>query len=110
MRIPSLKALCDAFPQSEPAALSAWRATAARGNYRAALHKADSVISGHGGESIRCPRRGLLAVYVNTGDTYSTTLLYNVASGAWRITTWGDYVEAFERRHGRAASESLCAC
>lgn len=107
--VPSFKSLCDAFPQSDPADLAMFRKRAKGSDWRVALRKADEVIQGHGGESIRCPHRGLLAAYVNTGDAYSTTLLCNIATGAWRITTWGDYVETFERRHGRRASERLAS-
>lgn len=106
-RTPSVAALIDAFPQSDASALAAWRDTAKCKRWQVALHAADIAIEGFGGEYIRHPSRGLLAVYVNTGDTYSPTLLCNIATGAWRISTWGDYVEAFERRHGRRASESL---
>lgn len=106
-RVPSQKALESAFPQSGPADLAMFRKRAKGGDWRLALHKANEVIQGYGGEIIRDPIKGLLAVYVNTGDTYSVTLLCNIATGAWRISTWGDYVESYERRHGRAASERL---
>jgi|694.fasta_scaffold70168_11 hypothetical protein len=33
------------------------------------------------------------SLYLNTGDTYSPTLLYSARSGTIRLTTWGDYVE-----------------
>lgn len=108
-RVPSLASLIDAFPQQDPAAMAAWRNKARRASWQVALRAADAAIEGYGGESISCPLRGLLAVYVNTGDTYSPTLLCNIETGAWRLTTWGDYVEAYERRHGRTASERLCA-
>lgn len=108
-RVPSLAALVATFPHSDTAALAAWRDTAKRKHWQVALHAADIAIEGYGGEAIRCPSRGLLAVYVNTGDTYSPTLLCNIATGAWRITTWGDYVEVFERRNGRNASGRLMA-
>lgn len=106
-RVPSMKALCDDFPQSDPAELEKFRKWAKRGERRLALIHADTAIGGFGGESIRCPSKGLQAVYVNTGDTYNATLLCHIPSGAWRITTWGDYVETYERRHGRAAMERL---
>lgn len=106
-RVPSTLALQEAFPQSDLFDLETFRKHAKAGSRHKAQHAADKAIQGHGVESIRCPSRGLMAVYVNTGDTYSATLLCNISTGAWRITTWGDYVEAFERRHGRKAFESL---
>lgn len=105
--VPSQKALESAFPQSDPADLAMFRKRAKGDDWRLALHKANEVIQGFGGEVIRDPIKGLQAVYVNTGDTYSVTLLCNIATGAWRISTWGDYVESYERRHGRAAAERL---
>jgi len=35
----------------------------------------------------------IVAYYINTGDTYSPTILYNCLSGTYRITTWGDFYE-----------------
>lgn len=32
-------------------------------------------------------------LYVNTGDTYDPTILYTVRSGAFRLTTLGDWAE-----------------
>jgi hypothetical protein len=31
--------------------------------------------------------------YLNTGDTYAGTILYDHADGTWRLGTWGDEVE-----------------
>jgi hypothetical protein len=39
------------------------------------------------------------ADYINTGDTYSATLLFNRESGAFQLTTWGDFFERNERRY-----------
>jgi len=38
-----------------------------------------------------------IAVYINMGDTYNTTLLYDYRSQTWRVTTWGDFVEKNEK-------------
>lgn len=37
--------------------------------------------------------------YLNTGDTYAATLVLYRGSrgGSWRVTSWGDMVEAHER-------------
>lgn len=40
-----------------------------------------------------------VADYLNTGDTYSATILFNRISGTFRITTWGDFFEKNERRY-----------
>lgn len=108
--VPSEKAIRDAFSHDlDSGFLRAFRSAAKAGKRQAAQGYADQLLEGYGVESIRCPKRGLLAVYVNTGDTYSATLLCNISTGAWRVTTWGDYVEQFEKRYGRKAFESLSA-
>jgi hypothetical protein len=38
------------------------------------------------------------AAYINLGDTYTTTLLYDYQRDKWIITSWGDWVELQERR------------
>ena len=38
------------------------------------------------------------ALYVNRGDTYVPTILYDRLSDQFRIIAWGDYVEMKERR------------
>lgn len=108
--VPSEKAIRAAFSHDlDSRLLRAFRSAAKAGKRHIAQGYADALLEGYGVESIRCPNRGLLAVHVNTGDTYSATLLCNIETGAWRITTWGDYVEQFEKRYGRKATESLCA-
>lgn len=107
-RLPALKALQEAFPQTERGHLRDFRDVVLRGfPLHLCLDIANGNIDGFGVHVIRCPNRGIIAHYINTGDTYNPTLLRNNASGAWRITTLGDFVEAFERRHGRAATENL---
>jgi hypothetical protein len=32
--------------------------------------------------------------YLNTGDTYATTIIYDHSRGSWRVGCWGDVVEA----------------
>jgi hypothetical protein len=52
------------------------------------LSAINETMQGHGVEHI-----GENALYVNTGDTYSPTLLYDYSTGTIRLTTWGDFVE-----------------
>jgi len=40
-----------------------------------------------------------LAEYVNTGDTYNPTVLYDYSEGKFYLTTYGDWVEKYEREH-----------
>jgi hypothetical protein len=62
---------------------------ASYGQVKKALLLANEAIHGHGVESLypEYPR----IVYVNMGDTYSRTLLFNGTS--LMIGSWGDYVE-----------------
>ena len=41
--------------------------------------------------------------YINTGDAYSTTILYRPDHNRFYITTWGDVVESLERQGWRFA-------
>ena len=41
-----------------------------------------------------------IAEYLNTGDTYSATVLFRHDTGTFRITTWGDFFEKNEKRLG----------
>jgi hypothetical protein len=39
-----------------------------------------------------------IAEYVNMGDTYDTALLFDYTAGRFVVTSWGDWVEARERK------------
>jgi hypothetical protein len=43
--------------------------------------------------------RGIIALYVNTGDTYIATLLYDTENEIFMVEGWGDFLEAWERDH-----------
>jgi hypothetical protein len=36
----------------------------------------------------------IVADYVNTGDTYNTTILHDHVTSRFMVTSWGDYVES----------------
>lgn len=79
---------------------------AAHTNKRAekALEEVDKLINGHGVEAIEGDyvdsyHQNIVATYVNMGDTYNTTVLYETATGRFFITTWGDWVERNERKY-----------
>lgn len=40
-----------------------------------------------------------IGAYVNTGDTYATTVILD-EDGAFHVTSWGDFLEAWERDQG----------
>lgn len=60
---------------------------------------ADKILTGHGVEALVAEDGDtLIATYVNMGDTYAPTLLFDWTDVRWRLTTWGDFVETAERR------------
>jgi rubrerythrin len=75
------------------------------------LQQVDKLIGGFGVEIItdrkseeRLPGANwdqpTAAAYVNTGDTYNLTVLYDYYDHKPRITAWGDWVEEYERKVG----------
>jgi hypothetical protein len=40
-----------------------------------------------------------VAAYVNTGDTYSPTIILDYIAARWRLSTFGDFIERFERKY-----------
>jgi hypothetical protein len=66
------------------------------------LREADRVLNGHGVEYIDSredtmrSRDGIS--YVNMGDTYDTTLLFDYKTGRFSVGSWGDVVERQPRR------------
>jgi len=69
------------------------------------LQKIDKIVDGFGVETIRGDTiidyyfRDIVAFYINTGDTYSPTLLYKTETGTWLLTTWGDWVERNDSKY-----------
>ena len=59
----------------------------------------NDALDGFGVESIE-GRGGFIASYVNMGETYETTILYNELTDTFLIVSWGDWVERNERRYG----------
>lgn len=74
------------------------------------LAVANHYLNGCGIESIglpegcfdRCQDPEVDIRYVNLGDTYATTLCK--VNGRYRVSSWGDIVEAWDRRHPHAVS------
>jgi hypothetical protein len=70
-----------------------------------ALGYADGLLEGYGVEPIRGDwvdnyYGDIVALYVNTGDTYNPTILYDVNAGKFLVTSWGDWVERYGDRYG----------
>jgi hypothetical protein len=63
-----------------------------------ALEDANRLLKGHGVEPIRGRNEGgywqdVVALYVNMGDTYNATVLYDVEASEFLVTSYGDWVE-----------------
>lgn len=69
-------------------------------NAEALLREADEVIDGFGVEAIRDGDGDVIAEYVNTGDTYNPTFVWDYGEEEMYYTSWGDWVEDYERRTG----------
>jgi hypothetical protein len=64
----------------------------------------NELINGFGVESIQVSEElyqdkywgNAIGVYVNLGDTYIPTIVYNVIDLEWEVISWGDYYERKE--------------
>ena len=72
----------------------------------AILRAIDATLGTYGTEPIDCTKHyqrywhSCAAVYVNVGDTYEPTILFDTIAGKYRLTTLGDFVESYDRRYG----------
>jgi len=64
----------------------------------------NELIDGFGIESIRIEDywhsnywQDVIGVYVNLGDTYILTIIYNVIDNQFEFTSWGDFYESKEQ-------------
>jgi hypothetical protein len=71
----------------------------------AALDLANELMGAHGVEAIRGDYHvdryyfDTVALYVNTGDSYTGTLLYETDRDRFLVTSWGEWVERNERKY-----------
>ncbi len=77
----------------------------------AVLEEVNKLIDGHGVEALRDENAwdnyygDTIATYVNMGDTYETTLLYDVREHEFHVTSWGDWYEAYEAEQEEESEE-----
>ncbi len=65
----------------------------------------NELLGGHGVEAIRGKHVDFyhgdcVASYVNMGDSYDGTIVRDHVKQCYRLTSWGDFVEKFEKRYG----------
>ena len=59
----------------------------------------NEVLETHGVESLgECRTYGPPAEYLNAGDTYAATLLFDHIAGNFKLTTYGDWLERNEHK------------
>lgn len=70
----------------------------------------NELTGGFGVEALRHPNDSdeLIAEYVNQGDTYSATVVRDMETGQYILTSWGDWLEAWEG--GLFEEEGLVSC
>ena len=110
MRSPSLKSLARLSDNSQQMTPERCRALKAKlrdaetvQDVDAALDFANVMLEGHGVEAVRDREwEGYYAdiglLYVNAGDTYALTLIYDTRRDSWSVTTLGHVIERQPRR------------
>lgn len=95
------------FPDLSRSTAGEIEEAAQRNDAEAALNLFDTAIDGFGIEALSDGGwhgsywQETAALYVNRGDTYDKTLLYDVEEGRLRCMAWGDFLEALERDRQR---------
>lgn len=76
------------------------------------LERANEILHGHGVESIDCENcqvsryyYGIVLLYLNKGDTYDTTLLYDTDKEEFAIGSWGSWLEDHEAKKHESEEE-----
>lgn len=59
----------------------------------------NEIVGGFGVEAIKHPQDSdeIVAEYINTGDSYSATIIRDCETGQYSLSTWGDVAESIER-------------
>jgi hypothetical protein len=69
-----------------------------------AMGAINKALEGHGVEAIPfddeadCFRCGSLSTYINMGDAYGTTIVWDAHKRRFIVTSWGDFVEWSEKQ------------
>lgn len=70
-----------------------------------ALDRVNTILKGFGVEAIEAERvfdpyyQHIALLYVNLGETYQPTIYFNTVSSTFNVGSWGDWVEANDRRY-----------
>lgn len=78
------------------------RALGSSQRVEAAMKASNELVSGHGVEVFRGKSGDVVALYVNVGDPYAGTVIYNVVTEAFAISTVADWLTTYASRYGIA--------
>lgn len=95
---PSIERLRAAFPSVTTERLTAVRDSI---HQKRGMNAINQALDNFGVEHISNAAGTEIASYSNSGDTYAPTILYVYATGSYRLTTVGDFVETYERNRGK---------
>ena len=70
-----------------------------------ALDFANAMLGGHGVEAVRGRWHDryymdIVGLYVNMGETYDTTILFDTVQGKFKLMSLGDWVESKDEEYG----------
>ena len=67
------------------------------------MNALNELLDGHGVEAIKLEGAYVnrywddcIATYINMGDTYITTIVFNTVNQSYELTSWGDFYESAE--------------
>ena len=110
MLYPSVKRLREAFPGKALRLRAIMEECGDQGEeLEGTMDQLDTVLDGHGVELISGSGDtaandsyfpDVQALYVNMGDTYNTTIVYDLVDERYLLTTMGDEVEHLQNQHG----------
>ena len=106
-RTPSVKTILNAFGEwhdfTKETAYGIRRAMKEESRDHA-MRKINELLGTHGVEAIRCGDSyvdsyfyDIVATYCNTGDAYTSTVLYDTERDVFYVTTYADWIETAER-------------
>lgn len=74
------------------------------------LHALSELLNGFGVETIweSDSSSPVIGEYVNMGDTYTPTVVYNTDSEEYEVTSWGDFLESWEHEQAEENGEIRC--
>jgi hypothetical protein len=103
MRSPSKKAIQDAFPEITTEVVAEFKHLLDKDLILSALRHMDSHMDGSFGLEYTRSKQDTWASpmgieYINTGDTYNTTLYWDMTTNSIMLGSWGDRVEKYPRR------------